>query len=239
MLAFRVLKAANLPRHQEQLAKATITELTLDKMKSQLKKIYGLGTETQSVKEEAKEEVMPALEGDDDDEAKIMYERSYTNQRSYRSRGGFRGKPSYGSRGRSSRGSDHFRGSNNQKKGKNPLDNYGNISRCEICESINHWANNCPDRIRSRQETYQLEDDFDNHETYYEITLFQSDYDEPKQLIGLTREARNKAVLDCGASGTVCGDVWMKYYVDSLDDTERNKIIYKVSHNKFKFGDGE
>ena len=38
MLAFRVLKAANLPRHQEQLAKATITELTFDKMKSQLKK---------------------------------------------------------------------------------------------------------------------------------------------------------------------------------------------------------
>ena len=38
VLAFRVLKAANLPRHQEQLAKATITELTLDKMKRQLKK---------------------------------------------------------------------------------------------------------------------------------------------------------------------------------------------------------
>ena len=74
MLAFRVLKAANLPRHQEQLAKATITELTFDKMKSQLKKIYGLGTDTQSVKEEVKEEeVMPALE--EEEEAEIMYER--------------------------------------------------------------------------------------------------------------------------------------------------------------------
>ena len=52
-------------------------------------------------------------------------------------------------------------------------------------------------------------------------------------------EAMNKAVLDCGASGTVCGDVWMNCYIDSLDEKERNKIVYKVSHNKFKFGDGE
>ena len=52
-------------------------------------------------------------------------------------------------------------------------------------------------------------------------------------------EAMNKAVLDCGAAGTVCGDIWMKCYIDSLDEDEKNKIVYKSSNNKFKFGDGE
>ena len=48
----------------------------------------------------------------------------------------------------------------------------------------------------------------------------------------------NKAVLDCGAASTVCGDVRMKW-IDSLDEKEKDKIIYKSSNNKFKFKDGE
>ena len=234
VLAFRLLKASNLSRHQEQLAKATITELTLDKMKGQLKKTYGLGASPDATVK--KEEVIPALE----DEDEIMYERAFTSQRNFRSRGRYRSRPSYVSRGRGLRGSDHFRGGSvNQKKGKNPLDQYGNISRCVECESINHWVGNCPDRTRSGQETYQLEEDTENLETYYHITLFQSDYDEPQQLHGLTMEAINKAVLNCGAASTVCGDVWMKCYIDSLDEKEKDKIVYKSSNNKFKFGYGE
>ena len=31
-------------------------------------------------------------------------------------------------------------------KGKNPLDSKGNITRCSLCESINHWAPDCPDK---------------------------------------------------------------------------------------------
>ena len=83
------------------------------------------------------------------------------------------------------------------------------------------------------------EEDGDDSETYYQVTLFQSDYDEPRQLHGLTMEAMNKVVLDCGAAGTVCGNIWMKCYIDSLNDEEKDKIVYKTSNNKFKFGDGE
>ena len=41
LFGFRLLKSANLLPHQEQLAKATITELTYDNMKAQLKKVHG------------------------------------------------------------------------------------------------------------------------------------------------------------------------------------------------------
>ena len=32
------------------------------------------------------------------------------------------------------------------KRGKNPLDKQGNITQCYNCYSINHWAENCPDK---------------------------------------------------------------------------------------------
>ena len=59
------------------------------------------------------------------------------------------------------------------------------------------------------RETYVSEECYDS-ETFYQVTLFQSDFDEPRQLRGLTREAMNTAVLDCGAAGTVCGKMWLK-----------------------------
>ena len=41
VLAYRLLKSANLPESQQQLAKATVTELKYENMKTQLKKIHG------------------------------------------------------------------------------------------------------------------------------------------------------------------------------------------------------
>ena len=40
-LAYRLLKAANLSEYHEQLAKATISDINYDVMKTQLKKIFG------------------------------------------------------------------------------------------------------------------------------------------------------------------------------------------------------
>ena len=40
VLAYRLLKSANLSPEHEQLARATLTSLTLDKMKEHLKKIF-------------------------------------------------------------------------------------------------------------------------------------------------------------------------------------------------------
>ena len=43
------------------------------------------------------------------------------------------------------------------KKGKNPLETSGNITRCRECESVKHWEKDCPDLQREEQRTY-LED---------------------------------------------------------------------------------
>ena len=74
---------------------------------------------------------------------------------------------------------------------------------CSICESINHFVQNCPDR--QGQDIF-LEDvmppqflpEKQEQNTYFlqEIVLFQSDFDHPAKLRNLVSEPWNAAVLD-------------------------------------------
>ena len=38
---------------------------------------------------------------------------------------------------------------------KHPLDKSGNVSRCAICESMYHWANNSPDKVKEEQSSHE------------------------------------------------------------------------------------
>ena len=98
------------------------------------------------------------------------------------------------------------------KRGKNPLDRYGNPTKCAICHSINHGAQNCSDR--ESQNTYVVN----------EVVLHQSDYDNPNERKHLTSETWSSALLDCGASKTVCGKEWLTQYINNLSDTDQSSI---------------
>ena len=63
------------------------------------------------------------------------------------------------------------------KQAKNPLDRYGNPTKCAICHSINHWAQNCLDREN------------ENIFIVNEVVLHQSDFDNPNELKDLKSEA--------------------------------------------------
>ena len=51
-------------------------------------------------------------------------------------------------------------------------------------------------------------------------------------------ESMSAAILDSGASSTVCGKIWMECYVDGLPAENQEKVVYKPSLNSFKFGSG-
>ena len=55
----------------------------------------------------------------------------------------------------------------------------------------------------------------------------------------LVGETVNKAVLDCGASKTVCGKEWLQCYMDSLNEKTRSQIKEFTSDILFKFGVGK
>ena len=52
-------------------------------------------------------------------------------------------------------------------------------------------------------------------------------------------DVRNCAVLDSACSSTVCGDIWLENYLNSLDHEDRRKIKRSIGRKTFKFGGGE
>ena len=106
-----------------------------------------------------------------------------------------------------------------QTKGKNPQRN-GQPTRC----NINHWATQCPDRS-SDDVTYMV----------HELVLQNSD----NTIECLLSEAWSTAVLDSGATSTVCGQVWFNEFLDSLNEETKSTIRYTESSKPFRFGDGK
>ena len=55
----------------------------------------------------------------------------------------------------------------------------------------------------------------------------------------LSIDARNCAVLDSACSSTVCREIWLENYLNSLDHEDRRKIKRSFGRKTFKFGGGE
>ena len=105
---------------------------------------------------------------------------------------------------------------------------------------------------QSNQKTYLVEDQndvFQGEVNYTEeemitgkekpVLFLQSDVGNEVEDILLVGETVNKAVLDSGASKTVCGLEWYKCYLDSLDDELRKDLKEYTSDTIFRFGVGK
>ena len=235
--AYRLLKASNLSETQQHIIRATVDEFKYKNVKESMKKIFGNtnGCEDSfGIKQETINQAC-ASNSKEYSEEEINY--GYSSNRYPNSR--------------YNRGSNKFPIRNNNgpnqvmrppmqsKRGKNPLDAHGNITRCAICSSINHWANKCPDRVRS--ERVNLTEASENSEKVkssevHDIILFESDLDEPMNVKSLLFESLGCAVLDCGASRSVCGLIWYNDYIQSLPENEKSSIKVYKSSRSFKFG---
>ena len=247
VLAYRLLKQAGLSESYEQVARATVSELTFEKKKLQLKKIFGDITKLpllESVRVGPIMQVTHTQRYNAPEE--IHYGQSYSNWRPHRGKSNFRGQqndiPSY-------RGSKHnqaqYRGNTihdsstrrrtNQSfkptngRQLNPLGSDGYISRCMICQSVCHWANQCPHAYENQQKYGEVS-----------ITMYKTDFTKYKEEMSvLVGETWSMAVIDSGASSTVCGLNWYNCYVDSLTEENKRRIKMERSDTLFKFGDGE
>ena len=194
VLAHKLLKSANLSDRETLLMKATIGTMTYNNMLAQLKKVFNSGP--------AQMAAMKIKEEPDIEQSETFYggsQRGSYGRRDYWSRGYDR----ISRQGQSVRKSENFRSDQQQtpkkRKGKNPLDNNGNISRCRICDSINHWEKKCPDRISAEYDTYHEErkqsDDSDRESLTWEIethaaNLCQEQYpDKPKVCVNFQPDA--------------------------------------------------
>ena len=241
VLAYRVLKSANLTREQEQLAKATVGEFTYEAMCTKLKAIFGdmgkvQGGDAIQLTEAKKEETLMAEED-------VYFGRNSRRQGNWRQtdprgsrdyeprevRGGrstFQRRTSFGNRQIPEEQSEQaVRGNvNGETRARtNPIDyKTGQPSRCSICGSTYHWVRNCPEKTqRSKMQNF----------TAFAKSSLQEAY-----ASALAGETVQGGILDSGCTRTVCGRKWYEEYVNNLAAEDRRRVKEYESHVPYQFG---
>ena len=236
ILAFKLMKSAKLSSADEKLAKAS-SQMTYEAMKTQLKKIFtensggaAQPTTSSDSSSQVKFEDVHFNTGDTED-------TFYMKQRNYN--GTYRKNTNTNQQNR-----QRFNNLPPTKRGRNPLDHQGRVMRCHHCESINHLNNACPDKLHGQQQQQytnrtffeeccdEMADDFEQS-----VVLFQADFDK-NRLKRLLSESWDSAVLDCGASKTVCGRRWFTEYKGNLPQLQQDISVTK-SKSLYRFGDGK
>ena len=160
LLAYRIIKSANLNEQDEKVVKATISALTYDVVKEKLKSIFNdastsctnasSSTSCSKSLSSVKTEDVFELEETEQSHEKTFYTRGRGSfQRNYRGKGRGRGQAS--ARGKN----NYFKKTND---GKNPLDEEGNHTQCLICKSIFHWAPKCPHKVKDNDTPDEREE---------------------------------------------------------------------------------
>lgn len=208
ILAFKLLDGANLSLQERQLALTAIKEITYEEMKIALRRIFS----NQNAASKSSDTFGDEIKGEPSDTA------FYTANKNYRG---------YFNRSR-------FGAQNSGYMGKtNPLNRYGQPTKCKICSSVYHWWKKCPHKKQDKVNvTESGEFDGENVEEC-NITLFNTDSDKIESVF--TIETQNAAVIDTACSRTVCGEKWLKTFIDSAGCD----VPCVYSRKPFRFGDGK
>uniref|UniRef100_A0A7M5XEQ1 Integrase catalytic domain-containing protein n=1 Tax=Clytia hemisphaerica TaxID=252671 RepID=A0A7M5XEQ1_9CNID len=217
VLAYQLLKNANLPKSKRDLARATIAELKYDDMKRQIKAIYDSCTTDDKTTE---------------DTSDILVE----NEQAYYSRNNYyanRGRNFRGSRYRG-RGGANYRGSRQEDsrapqaqpstRYRNCPDENGNPTRCKICGSIYHYYRDCPDADKKDLSLQHLKIQLFTQESGVELCFLEQ----------MVSETLSCAVIDPGCPSNVCGKNWLNCYLDSLPN--REDVTETKSKKSYQFG---
>jgi len=227
VLACRLLKSCALSDVHFQLALSTTAVLTFENMRATLKKLF---TDSSPSKTEGASHAVVKVEND------VFYGRS--------ARGDYHQRREAKNDGRNSSGGC---GSTKQTGDSrvNPLKPDGTVSLCAICASKMHWAKDCPHAYERKSKTvYYGDADGDEQEIEepgeeVHITLMAQAEDSNVRMDRLLGETLGKVLLDSGCSKTVCGEVWLDSFMDTLTTEEKANIVYDQSTSIYRFGDGE
>ena len=122
-----------------------------------------------------------------------------------------------------------------QNRNTNPIGSGGKILTCRYCGSFRHLVAKCPhnretSNISEKMAKVNIAED--------EHAVLFTGYNKG-EISQLGTDARNCAVLDSACSSTVCGEMWLDNYLNSLSDGDRKRVRKNVGHKTFKFGGGE
>lgn len=127
-----------------------------------------------------------------------------------------------------------------QQKGTNPLNRFGKRTRCAICQSIFHWAKDCPEKTKNvlLTEDDEQQQDSQGDEEEDDVCVVNFIKNNEINSIFLT-ESVGCALIDTACTKTVCGQRWFADYINILNTNKIKYIGDITSHTSFKFGDSE
>ena len=108
----------------------------------------------------------------------------------------------------------------------------GRTMRCRGCDSVAHLIRDCPHVPKTSQAHFTDVDEFPES---FDETVCLFSVEESHVFLA---EATGSIVLDTGCTATVCGDEWLDVYLASLSADQRSSVILKSSNKTFKFGAG-
>ena len=196
LLGFKLLKSANVPEFKEESIKATITEIDYDSIKDKLKSTFSNERENSEsdpyeIKIKSEPTYFSRNEEDDTDTEEPVQDSLYTSnyrRQNYKRSDKKTSKQKYASLKKNREINANWRDTPKESKGKNPERNR-QVTKCNICHSINHWASQYPDRNDDDEDLTYLVHELILHTTY-DKTIFHS----------LLAETWNAAILDSGAT---------------------------------------
>ena len=234
-----LLASCDLEEKEKQMVMSAIQEVNYVNMKATISKIFvNCPVHTTSASSSAGIQIKSEPLFIEGDENSSEGDALYVGLGMGRAGRGLRGRRGYvrGTRGRQRQRADFQQqvGLVGKRK-KNPVGPDGKVSKCIICESVFHWARDCPDAYENKA-MYE-----GSNEPVNLFVGYVSDRDgdgSHERLQKLVSEAKGCAVIDTGCSNTVCGSKWLEDYVDNLSDYERGLIKEESSNSSFTFGNG-
>ena len=237
ILAFKLLRKANISKEEKLLVLTGMNydnkKTLYDEAKKSLKKFKGneISNNQASIKLEpaflaANEEALLAAGYSKTQGGYQGYQGNYSSERGKGWKRGKLGKFNLRENQRVEFATE------NQKKGLvkniNPTGPDGRLLTCKSCGSFRHLLPACPDSWENMKKVHAVEEEH--------AVLF-TGYD-TNEIRRLGVDARNCAVLDSACSSTVCGSSWMDNYIQSLNQTDREKVLESQGQRVFKFGGG-
>ena len=241
--AFMLLNAVNISEENERLARATLSKITYDEMKSKIMRIFAESGEDDEKAPEIKLEISDVYNSRSGNNSNNRGNHGRSNRG--KGRGSYRGGQAY-------RGNQEERSSSDGGgkecyicKSKEHLSfqcpKNENRLRCFTCNSPDHMANNCPNRASGREEAEEQV----NYTLYTirEEQVFTGEHSMNTEVTStkfntMVKDTLGMALLDSGCTKTVVGKIWLSTYLEMIDDEDMKKVTQVDDCSTFRFGDG-
>ena len=249
ILSYLIIEGAQLSDNDKRIAKATCNNKTMDDSKKALLRLTDSQVDPSiSMSDSSKNQIRPIVKeeqeitfyGSHQEEEEILYNRDRRNQRQPFNRD--QRNTTYrrecygcGDLNHMIRDCPHVRELRQRMKGSNNRsDRFNNNSRPR--GAYNNYL--CSEEIRHEYDDQFYECQQNSADVSGIPIFFQSHIGSEIETILLVDETINQAVLDCGASRTVCGTEWYTVYLDSLPERVREQVTEYPSDTMFRFGVG-